>query len=356
MHVRRFVHVPYKYPGISRLCLSITYRGLGFSLLPLHAFLALLPHNPRATMPLAPPPEGESHASLEQLIRSVNQHAGPEGYAVVTARTKNSKLGVKRKAWLRCDRGGKSSGPKGQIRIHAASRRINCPFSLIAKRQDERWAFRVVNGGHSHDPTPPETHPALRRMALAEKKNNGGVVSSLATNVNVNVQMIPSAGEGQEDISGSGVLLDVDDKTMVSGNYHPGMGDGTPQDSCRPKPAQMRSIEDDLLGRLEEALDPRIQSGGGLLPTHGGSGGGGEDQGKNLDRANTDTDLNKDMNIDKSLDMNLDMDHRGGTAGGKAAPEPLRRNVARRSQTRSTTQPSQQSAIDPTLSTRSFGH
>ena len=185
-------------------------------------------------------------------------------------------------------------------------------------------------------------------------------MSSLATNVNVNlnVQMIPSAAEGQEEeLSGPGVLLDADDKTMVSGTYHPGMGEGISQDSCRLKPAQMRSIEDDLLGRLEQALDPRIQNGGGLLPTHGGSGGGGEDQGKDLDRANTDTDMDKDINIDKSLDMNLDMDHRGGTAGGKAAPEPLRRKVARRSQTRSTTQPSQQqSVIDPTLSARSFGH
>lgn len=340
-------------------------------------------------MPLAPPPEGESHASLEQLIRSVNQHAGPEGYAVVTARTKNSKLGVKRKAWLRCDRGGKSSGPKGQIRIHAASRRINCPFSLIAKRQDERWAFRVVNGAHSHDPTPPETHPALRRMALAEKKNNGGVVANSATNmnmnmnVNVNVQMIQSAGEegeGEDGIPGSSILLDAGDKTAISGNYHHHhpVVEGIPQDSCRPKPAQMRSIEDDLLGRLEQALDPRIQNGGGgvLMPNHGVGGpesqgeDGGQDK-ESLDRGNTDT-----MDMDKNLEMmNLDMEHykkaTTTTAVGKATtipemPPSSRRKAAvqRRSQNRSattTTQPSQQQqqqqqqVTDPTLSNRSFG-
>lgn len=328
-------------------------------------------------MPLAPPPEGESHASLEQLIRSVNQHAGPEGYAVVTARTKNSKLGVKRKAWLRCDRGGKSSGPKGQIRIHAASRRINCPFSLIAKRQDERWAFRVVNGAHSHDPTPPETHPALRRMALAEKKNNGGVVSSPSTNMNangnVNVQMIQSAeGEEEEELSGSGVLLDAGDKMTVSGNYHPGVEDISP-DLCRPKPAQMRSIEDDLLGRLEQVLDPRIQRGGGLLPNddRGGSGGGiegqGKDQGKDQNVGDTNTDMSKDIAMNKNLEMNMGMEHHRAPAGGKAIPEPPRRKVARRRENRNTTTTIQQHsaataaaaaaaavAVDPILNTRSF--
>lgn len=313
-------------------------------------------------MPLAPPPEGESHASLEQLIRSVNHHAGPEGYAVVTARTKNSKLGVKRKAWLRCDRGGKSSGPKGQIRIHAASRRINCPFSLIAKRQDDRWSFRVVNGAHSHDPTPPETHPALRRMALAEKKNNG--VSSPSRNARI----IQSA----EDGSGSG-MLDAE-KATISGNY-PGAEEMSP-DSCRPKPAQMRSIEDDLLGRLEEALDPRIERG--LLPKHGGGGGGGggggrrrgeslgnDDQGRDQDGVETDTDANKKgIDIDnKDLETNLDMDHRRGIAGGKALPEP-RRKVIRRRENRHSTTTQQKStstatatatAGDPIVSTRSFG-
>ena len=45
---------------------------------------------------------------IHTLIRFINEHAGSHDYAVVIARTKVSKTEVKRKVWLRCDRGGKS--------------------------------------------------------------------------------------------------------------------------------------------------------------------------------------------------------------------------------------------------------
>ena len=160
-----------------------------------------------------------------------------------------------------------------------------------------------------------------------------------------------SAGE---EGSNSGVLnVDVG-KPMVSGTY-PGEEDEEEeqeeisQESCRrPKPAQMRSIEDDLLGRLEQVLDPRIERGGGdLLPNpHGGGGAEGQakDQGKDQDDDGVmDTaDLNKGIiGMDKNLDMNLEMgmenNHRRGTAGGggsggggKATPEARRKVTSRR--------------------------
>jgi hypothetical protein len=197
-------------------------------------------------MPLAPPAEGESHPTLEQLIWSVNHHAGPEGYAVVTARTKNSKLGVKRKAWLRCDRGGKSSGPRGQIRIHGASRRINCPFSIIAKRQDDAWTFRVVNGGHSHDPTPPETHPALRKMALAEKSQNGSSSQSTGPEMIQSREIQATSGLADENLS------------IDSGNH---VGKELElDDPSDHKTVDLHSIENDLMGHLETLLDPRMQN------------------------------------------------------------------------------------------------
>jgi hypothetical protein len=192
-------------------------------------------------MPLAPPAEGESHPTLEQLIRSVNHHAGPEGYAVVTARTKNSKLGVKRKAWLRCDRGGKSSGPRGQIRIHGASRRINCPFSIIAKRQDDAWTFRVVNGEHSHDPTPPETHPALRKLALAEKSQNGLPSQSTSPEMIQSTEIPATSGSADENTS------------IDSGNH-------AVDDPSDHKTVDLSSIENDLMGQLETLLDPRMEN------------------------------------------------------------------------------------------------
>ena len=255
---------------------------------------------------LAPPAEGETYATLEQLIRSVNHHAGPQGYAVVTARTKTSKLGVKRKAWLRCDRGGKSSGPQGQIRKHAASRRINCPFSLIAKRQNERWTFRVVNAEHSHDPTPPETHPALRRLALAEKKNDG--VSSPATST----QMIHPA----EALPTSGTLDDAD-KPIDPRIY--AATEETLQDSHHPQSVRMRSVKDDLLEQLSKELNPQVE--GELHPSHGEGQGQGQDQ-------DQDQDGDKDINLDKSINMDRDLgtdtDECRGTSRGRGAPKACR--------------------------------
>jgi hypothetical protein len=43
-------------------------------------------------------PEKQSFFALEDLILTVNQHAELEGYAIVTARIKKSKLEIKRKA------------------------------------------------------------------------------------------------------------------------------------------------------------------------------------------------------------------------------------------------------------------
>jgi len=62
-------------------------------------------------MQLLPPSEG-LHCSIELLIKSVNEHAGPQGYAVRKKRSKKSKKGVIMKVWLCCDRVGvtKASG------------------------------------------------------------------------------------------------------------------------------------------------------------------------------------------------------------------------------------------------------
>jgi len=54
-------------------------------------------------MQLLPPSEG-LHCSIELLIKSVNEHAGPQGYAVMKKRSKKFKKGVTMKVWLCCDR------------------------------------------------------------------------------------------------------------------------------------------------------------------------------------------------------------------------------------------------------------
>ena len=62
------------------------------------------------SMQLLPPSEG-LHCSIELLIKSVNEHAGPQGYAVTKKRSKKSKKGVTMKVWLCCDR-AKGQRPK----------------------------------------------------------------------------------------------------------------------------------------------------------------------------------------------------------------------------------------------------
>lgn len=150
--------------------------------------------------------------------------------------------------------------------------------------------------------------------------------------------------QAAEERSASGVL-DAN-KPTDSGNY-PGAEEMS-QESCRPKPARMRSIEDDLLGRLEKALDPQIES---LLLRrhHSGGGGEGKDQGKDQD-GDKDTDLKRGMDMNKE-DLDMEMDHYRGTAGGKATSEARRRVVRRREKSNI----QQQSAVDPIMSPRSFG-
>jgi len=55
------------------------------------------------------PVSGEVYNDAKLLIEGLNKHAGSEGYAVVTARSKKSKKGVDRIVYIRCDRGGKAS-------------------------------------------------------------------------------------------------------------------------------------------------------------------------------------------------------------------------------------------------------
>ena len=82
-------------------------------------------------MPLTPPENLQTFESLEDLILRVNEHAAPQGYAVVILRTKKSKLKVTRKAWLICDRGRKHHDPTGEKRIHTTSRHIKCERDLL---------------------------------------------------------------------------------------------------------------------------------------------------------------------------------------------------------------------------------
>ena len=95
---------------------------------------------PAGPMSLAPPPiSGETYDDVKLLIEGVNKHAGPEGYAVLCARSKKSKKGVDRLVYLRCDRGGKANLNPGGFgrRLHSGTRLMECPFSAVGKRNQK---------------------------------------------------------------------------------------------------------------------------------------------------------------------------------------------------------------------------
>ncbi len=85
------------------------------------------------------PVSGKVYDAVKLLIEGLNKHAGPEGYAVVTARFKKFKKGVDRLVYIRCDRGGKASLNSAgfERRLHSDTRLLECPFSAVGKRNKE---------------------------------------------------------------------------------------------------------------------------------------------------------------------------------------------------------------------------
>ena len=115
-------------------------------------------------------PPDRLYYTLPEVFKTFNDHAGPQGYAVVKARTKESKKGVLRKCVFRCDRGGKAkdSGGTGK-RFHSSSRLIDCPYSVVALLQEDHWHLNVRNPHHNHPPTMRGSHPVLRKMAMTDE-------------------------------------------------------------------------------------------------------------------------------------------------------------------------------------------
>ena len=120
-------------------------------------------------MAMEPPEDGLCYPTLDGLIKQIQEHAAPQGYAVVQGRSKRNKKDEKRKVWLRCDRGGR---PEKNTKSHGkrvtGSRLIDCPFKLTASLSPvyDGWIMKVENGTHNHGPTLAGSHPSQRRLAL----------------------------------------------------------------------------------------------------------------------------------------------------------------------------------------------
>jgi hypothetical protein len=111
--------------------------------------------------------------SLKNLIDKVNEYVVSKDYAVMLLRTKNFKLGVKRKAWIICDRDDRLRNAREEERRHITNRCIECFFSLIKKRMndsdDNSWSFKMINDQHNHEATFVDSHSAQRKIALIKK-------------------------------------------------------------------------------------------------------------------------------------------------------------------------------------------
>ena len=129
-------------------------------------------------MDLEPPPNDWEDTSLDALFLSVQQHAAAHGYAVVKGRTARFKDGVVRKAWLRCDRGGRPKKNNKSVGKHlTSSQLIDCLFQAIAQRTrvgsiQSDWALTIVNPDHNHDSTIAGSHPSLCKLTMTDKVQN----------------------------------------------------------------------------------------------------------------------------------------------------------------------------------------
>ncbi len=103
--------------------------------------------------------------SLKNLIFRINEQVESRDYVVVLDRIKKSKLDVRRKAWLICDRDRKINESRDQNRRHIANRRIECSFFVVVIRDvdSDAWFLKIVNERHNHSATFVEAHSVHRK-------------------------------------------------------------------------------------------------------------------------------------------------------------------------------------------------
>ncbi len=126
------------------------------------------------SMQLLPPSES-LHCSIELLIKSVNEHADLQGYAVTKKRFKKFKKDVIMKVWLCCDRVDVTKIKDLKHHFHTFSRCNECSFEVIAKLNDNEenltaendcWHLFVKCLKHNHFVTLLEAHSVHWKMIM----------------------------------------------------------------------------------------------------------------------------------------------------------------------------------------------
>jgi hypothetical protein len=123
--------------------------------------------NPDPYNGMPPPAEGE-FATLQDVMKHCQEHAGHHGYACVTA-SNNYKRGI---AYVRCDRGGKyvnhwNLTEETRVRKNRTRRLVDCKWKARAKQTEAgSWILTMMNdkhNGHSASPNA-SSHPSLRQL------------------------------------------------------------------------------------------------------------------------------------------------------------------------------------------------
>ncbi|KAM0008529.1 putative MULE transposase domain, FHY3/FAR1 family [Helianthus debilis subsp. tardiflorus] len=112
----------------------------------------------------------ERFMSLTDLKNWVQETGKDNGYVIVTRRSKNIG-GTTGMVWLVCDRSGEHRS-KATV-WKAGSKKIGCPFSLLAIRDvtNDTWELKVDCANHNHEPTTSLLgHAFVRRFTKAEYK------------------------------------------------------------------------------------------------------------------------------------------------------------------------------------------
>ncbi len=109
--------------------------------------------------------------SLKNLIKFVNTHADSQNYAIVIARFKISKIDIKRKVFLRCDREEKFLNSLDRKRQHTDTWLIQCSYNIIAKLNLDinLWSLTVRDFDHNHDSFISVAHFALRKLVIIDE-------------------------------------------------------------------------------------------------------------------------------------------------------------------------------------------
>ncbi|KAJ0906913.1 putative FHY3/FAR1 family protein [Helianthus annuus] len=108
--------------------------------------------------------------SLTDLKNWLQETGKEYGYVIVTRRSKDIG-GTTGMVWVVCDRSGEHRSKA--IVWNAGSKKIGCPFSLLAIRDvtNDTWELKVDNQNHNHEPTTSLLgHAFVRRFTEAEYK------------------------------------------------------------------------------------------------------------------------------------------------------------------------------------------